>query len=298
MARRDFFPGFEHHSLHVTGATINLRMGGEGPPLLLLHGYPETHIMWHPIAQRLAKDFTLVIPDLRGYGDSSKPEGDDTHVTYSKREMAFDQVEVMVKLGFEKFAVAAHDRGARVAHRMALDHEARIERLALLDIVPTRDVYLDVDKLVATAYFHWFFLIQKRDMPERLIGGDPDFYFGKIFDGGSGGRASEVFGDDALAEYLRCHGSAESIHATCEDYRAGASIDLKHDEADLDRKMTCPVHIIWGARGLVGLRYQVMKLWRARASQVTGDAIKDAGHFLVEEAPDATYKALDTFLKS
>ena len=298
MNDRDFFPGFDHHKVDVTGATINLRTGGQGPALLLLHGYPETHVMWHTIAARLAEDFTLVIPDLRGYGDSSKPEGDDGHVTYSKREMAFDQVEVMMKLGHERFSVAAHDRGARVAHRMALDHEARIEKLSLLDIIPTRDVYLDVDKLVATAYFHWFFLIQKRDLPERLIGGDPDYYFGKIFDAGSGGRPQEVFGTEALAEYVRCHRTAESIHATCEDYRAGASIDLKHDEADLERKISCPVQVLWGGNGLVGLRYKVLKHWQRRAKFVTGAAIDGAGHFLVEEKPDATYEALTAFLKA
>lgn len=289
MAEPDFFPGFEEHRLDVTGATINLRKGGKGPPLLLLHGYPQTHVMWHKVAPRLAEHFTVVATDLRGYGDSSKPESDDKHRTYSKREMAFDQVEVMTKLGFDHFRVAAHDRGARVAHRMALDHVERVERLSLIDIIPTRDVYLDVDKLVATAYFHWFFLIQKRDLPERLIGADPRYYYRRFLN-------ADVHGADAIEEYLRCHSSAESIHATCEDYRAGASIDLKHDEADLERKIACPTQILWGGRSLVGLRYDVMKHWNARADLAVGMPIADAGHFLVEEAPEAALEALLAFL--
>jgi haloacetate dehalogenase len=295
LGAHDFFPGFEHHTLDVTGARINLRRGGKGPPLLLLHGYPETHIMWRGISERLSKDFTLILPDLRGYGDSSKPEGDDKHLMYSKREMAFDQVEVMAKLGYDSFDVAAHDRGARVAHRMALDHPGKVNRLALLDIIPTREFYLDVDKLAATAYYHWFFLIQKRDLPERLIGGDPRYFFTKFFDSAAAGRPDEIFGEDALEEYIRCFSDVESIHATCEDYRAGASIDLKHDSADLNKKISCPTFILWGERGLVGLRYDVMKIWRDRAADVTGQSIEGVGHFLAEEAPSATADALSTF---
>lgn len=291
------FPGFEARRIGVTGAEINLRIGGEGPPLLLLHGYPETHLMWHHLAPRLAEEFTVVATDLRGYGDSSKPESDAAHFPYSKRAMALDQVEVMEALGFKRFRLAAHDRGARVAHRLALDHGERLERLSLLDIVPTRDVYGSVDRPVASAYFHWFFLIQKFDMPERTIGGDPEAFIMHLMNSSVGGRAKEVFGQAVLEDYVRCFSVPDAIHASCEDYRAGASIDLEHDEADLASKISCPTQILWGEKGLVGLRYDVMTLWQDRADDVIGEAVPGTGHFLTEEAPDATYNALVHFLR-
>ncbi len=237
--------GFEQDRIVTTGAEINLRKAGAGPPLLLLHGYPQTHVMWHKIAPALAERFTVVLTDLRGYGDSAKPPGGDGHPAYSKRAMAQDQVEVMTALGFDSFAVAGHDRGARVGHRLALDHPERVRKLALLDIAPTLAMYERTDMAFATAYYHWFFLIQPFDLPERLIGADPDFYLEKKI--GKWSQSPGAFDPAALAEYKRCFRDPATIHATCEDYRAAASIDLDHDRADLDRKLACPVLALWGA---------------------------------------------------
>src|SRR5437879_966051 len=229
----DLFPGFDLRRIQTPGTEINLVVGGRGAPLLLLHGYPQTHAMWHKIAAQLAERFTVVCPDLRGYGDSGKPEGGPAHVNYSKRAMAQDQVEVMQALGYPRFSVAGHDRGGRVAHRMALDRPQCIEKLVLLDISPTRIMYAKTDKAFATAYCHWFFLIQPFDLPEKLIGADPIYYLHRKLAGWS----SDVrhFDPAALAEYERCFSDARTIHATCEDYRAAAGIDLKHDAADSDR---------------------------------------------------------------
>jgi haloacetate dehalogenase len=279
--------------VRTAGTDIAVWSGGAGPPLLLLHGYPQTHYMWHPVIDRLAQRFTVVCPDLRGYGDSGKPASDVTHGAYSKRAMAQDQVEVMAALGFERFAVVGHDRGGRVAHRMALDHAERVSRLAVLDIVPTRDVFRLCGKQTATAYYHWFFLIQPDGLPEHLIGLDPEYYLREKLKRWS--RVPDCFDAAAVAEYLRCFRKPETLHATCEDYRAGASIDLEHDEADLDRKVRCPTLALWGGRGFVGQTYDVLGLWRERALAVTGEAL-DCGHFVVEEAPEATLAALNRFL--
>jgi len=223
--------GFQQDRITTTGAEINLRRAGEGPPLLLLHGYPQTHVMWHKIAPALAERFTVVLTDLRGYGDSAKPPGGDNHEAYSKRAMAQDQVEVMTALGFDSFAVAGHDRGARVGHRLALDHPERVSKLALLDIAPTLAMYERTDMAFASAYYHWFFLIQPYDLPERLIGADSDFYLEKKI--GKWSRNDGAFTAAALAEYKRCFRDPATIHATCEDYRAAAGTDLEHDRADL-----------------------------------------------------------------
>lgn len=286
------FAGFRVARIETAGATIHLVHGGSGPPLLLLHGYPQTHAMWHEVAPRLAERFTVVVPDLRGYGDSSKPTSDASHSAYSKRAMAADQVEVMRALGFDSFAVAGHDRGGRVAHRMALDHADRVVRLAVLDIVPTHKVFATVNKEVATAYYHWFFLIQPFDLPETLIGANPEYYLRKKLGQWSGSQAG--FTEEATAEYLRCFANPETIHASCEDYRAAASIDLEHDEADMARKIACPLLVLWGGRGLVGRAYDVLATWRERAAKVEGRALP-CGHFLPEEAPDETYRALAAF---
>jgi haloacetate dehalogenase len=287
------FEGFERRRItpKATGVDINLVHGGSGPPVLLLHGFPQTHAMWHGIAPRLAEQYSVVVPDLRGYGDSAKPPGGGDHADYSFRAMATDQIEVMKALGHERFIVIGHDRGARVGHRLALDHPEAVERMALLDIVPTSFVYANTDRRLATAYFHWFFLIQPEPLPERLIGGDPLFVLRRFlsFSGGLDGYAPA-----ALAEYERCFVPA-TIHAMCEDYRAGASIDLEHDEADSYRKVECPVLILWGARGAVGALYQPLDVWRSFATDVSGHAI-DAGHYLVEERPDDTFAALASFL--
>ncbi len=285
--------GFEARRIKTTGATINLAIAGGGPPVLLLHGYPQTHAMWHKIAPELARDCTVVAADLRGYGDSDKPPGDADHLAYSKRVMARDQVEVMQALGHERFAVVGHDRGARVAHRMALDHPDKVSRLALLDIAPTLTMYRTTNEAFARAYYHWFFLIQPYDLPERLIGNDPDFYLEKKI--GAWSRKEGCFTPEALAEYKRCFRDPAAIHASCEDYRAAASIDLAHDEAETDRKVECPVLVLWGARGVIEANYDVLAVWRDKARDVRGRALP-CGHFLAEEAPGETLAELRAFL--
>ena len=290
------FEAFERVRVEASDAEINLVRGGEGPPVLLLHGYPQTHSMWHAVAPRLAENFTVVATDLRGYGDSSKPFGSEDHATYSKRAMAADQVQVMESLGFLSFAVVGHDRGGRVGHRMALDHPDRVTRLAVLDIVPTRHVYATVGRELATAYYHWFFFIQPYDLPETLIGADPGYYLRKKL--GGWGTKLDTFAPEALAEYERCFGDPATIHASCEDYRAAASIDLAHDDADRDegRKVTCPLLALWGDRGAMGRLYDVANVWREYARDVRGGPI-DAGHFLAEERPEETARELANFLQ-
>ncbi len=287
------FEGFELRRLEVNGVTINLRIGGGGPPLLLLHGYPQSHLMWHKVAPRLAEDFTVVASDLRGYGDSSKPRGGGDHGAYAKRVMADDQVAAMAALGFERFNVAGHDRGGRVAHRMALDHGDKVARLSVLDIVPTHHVFTTADQRLARRYYHWFFLIQREPFPETLIGGSPEFYIRTILDRW-GGVAGETFPPEVIAEYVRCFSDPATIHATCEDYRAAATIDLEHDEADMDSKVDCPLLVLWGAKGVVAELYDVLPVWRLRASRVEGEALP-CGHYLPEEAPEETYRALHAF---
>jgi haloacetate dehalogenase len=283
--------GFARRRLAVNGTEIHFAIGGDGPPLMLLHGYPQTHVIWHKIAPSLTRDFTVVAPDLRGYGDSGKPDGGADHAGYAKRTMAQDQVELMAALGFERFAFVGHDRGARVGHRLALDHPERVSRLALLDIVPTLDFYRTINQRTATAYYHWFFLIQPADFPERLIGADPDAYLDWQFSrlGGAG------LDPAARAEYARCFRDPRTIHATCEDYRAAATIDLRHDEADRDRKIACPLLLLWGSRGVVGRNFDVLAVWRDRATHLEGRAL-DCGHYLPEEAPAETEAELRRFL--
>jgi len=285
--------GFEKKRIIVSGAEIHLEIGGNGPPLLLLHGYPQTHVMWHKVAPELAKRFTVVLPDLRGYGDSSKPVSVDNHSTYSKRAMAADQVEVMSQLGFDKYSVVGHDRGARVAHRMVRDHPARINKIAVLDIAPTASMYGQTDKAFATAYYHWFFLIQPFDLPERLIGADPEFYI--TYKLKAWCKTPGAISDPALKEYIRCFSDPLVIHASCEDYRAAASIDLEHDQAERHEKIDHPLLVLWGALGFVGATYDVLNTWREVASNVQGHSVP-GGHFLPEEAPDDTLKALLKFL--
>ena len=287
------FEGFERLQIETRGATINAVRGGEGPPVLLLHGYPQTLAMWHLMAPRLTASFTVVATDLRGYGDSSKPEGREEHGGYSKRAMAADQVEVMRTLGFGSFAVLGHDRGGRVAHRMALDHPQSVTRLAVLDIVPTRHVFETADKELAMAYYHWFFLSQPYDLPERLIGADPDYYLRKKL--GGWGTGFDSFASEAYAEYERCFRDPRTIHASCEDYRAAATIDLEHDGADRDRKVGCPLLALWGEQGVVERLYDVLGVWRGYASDVRGRALP-CGHYLAEERPEETAEELVTFL--
>ena len=286
--------GFEARDFETGGISLRFAVGGSGPPLMLLHGYPQTHAMWWKIAPRLAQRFTVVAADLRGYGDSSKPPGVADHSNYAKRAMAADQVALMKHLGFARFRLCGHDRGARVAHRLAIDHRDAVERLAVLDIAPTLAMYERTDMAFARAYFHWFFLIQPAPFPETLIGANPQYVLKTVFGALSREEASQSFAPAAMAEYLRCFCAPDAIHATCEDYRASAGIDLEHDRADLEQKLTCPLLVVWGESGWVGRAYDPSALWRERATDVRGHSVP-GGHFLPEESPEETFAALDSF---
>jgi haloacetate dehalogenase len=285
--------GFENKRISTRGTEINLKVAGKGPALLLLHGYPQTHVIWHKIAPELAKTHTVIVPDLRGYGDSGKPPSDSTHAAYSKRAMAADQVEVMDALGFNNFSVVGHDRGGRVAHRMVRDYPDRVDKIVVLDIAPTATMYGATDVKFATAYYHWFFLIQPYDLPERMIGADPRFYLTKKIK--AWGRTDGAISDDAFAEYLRCFSDPKTIHATCEDYRASATIDLEHDAVDGDQKIDNPLLALWSQDGFVGRAYDVLETWRQVASNVSGHPVP-GGHYVPEEAPQETLSALNKFL--
>jgi len=291
---RSLFPGFASHMVSTSGATIRTLTGGSGPPLLLLHGHPQTHVCWHKIAGRLAEHFSVVLTDLRGYGDSSKPDGGERSVAYAPRAMARDQLEVMQSFGHERFGVAGHDRGGRVAHRMALDFPAAIERLAVLDIAPTLTMYRQTNCEFATRYVWWFFQIQAYPIPEHLIGMDPEFYLSEHV--GRQNKTPGAISDAAMAEYLRCYCASATIHALCEDYRAAAGIGLELDAADdaAQRKIVAPLLALWGAKGVVGQLYDVLATWREKAGEVSGGAF-DCGHLLPEEAPEQTLAALLTF---
>ncbi|HET9839315.1 MAG TPA: alpha/beta hydrolase [Candidatus Angelobacter sp.] len=290
--RTNFFPGFQTRDVKTSSATIHLVVGGSGPPVLLLHGYPQTHIVWRKMAPQLARDFTVVAPDLRGYGDSSRPPDGENHSGYSKRAMARDQVEVMEQLGFRRFAVIGHDRGGRVAHRMALDYRESVERLALLDIVPTYKLFTSVTREFATSYFHWFFLIQDAPLPESLIGNSLEQWLAWALDG----TPPPWMEDAAYREYLHALRKPGTLHALCEDYRAAAGIDLDHDAADLHRKIECPLLALWGAKGAMQSLYDVLQTWKERATDVRGKAL-DSGHFLPEQASGAVLTELRAFLQ-
>lgn len=286
--------GFSAMRIATTGAEIHTLCGGSGPPLLLLHGHPQTHVAWHKIAGRLAQHFTVVLTDLRGYGDSSKPGGGERSVQYAPRTMARDQLEVMRRMGHERFFVAGHDRGGRVAHRMALDAPEAIARIAVLDIAPTLTMYARTDKTFATRYVWWFFQIQPYPIPEHLIGLDAEFYLREHL--GRQNKTPGALTDAAMAEYLRCYCKPETIHAACEDYRAAAGIGLELDAADAaaGRKIAAPLLALWGAKGVVGELYDVLATWREWCDDVSGEALA-CGHLLPEEAPDATFAALVRF---
>ncbi len=293
-----WFDGFDARHHDVNGVRLFARTGGraDAPPLLLIHGFPQTHAMWHRAARLLAPHFRLVLPDLRGYGDSDKPPGDADHANYAKRTMAADLAALMRALGHERYAVAGHDRGGRVAHRLALDHPQAVAKLAVIDIAPTLDMYAATDMAFARAYYHWFFLIQPAPLPERLIGAEARFYLhAKLGGWGSGGLGH--LEPRALAEYERCFCTPEAIHGACEDYRASAGIDLEHDRASRERgeKIACDLLVLWGGRGVVQRLFDPLALWRAQcAGQVSGRAMP-AGHFIPEELPAETAQALRDF---
>jgi haloacetate dehalogenase len=286
------FEGFERFRVSPDGIEINGVTGGGGFPVLLLHGYPQTHVMWHKIAPLLAGNFRVVAIDLRGYGDSGKPSPAEDSSNYSKRAMARDAAGVMRLLGHEEFFLVGHDRGGRVAHRLALDFPRRVKKLVLLDIAPTLAMYEGTDKRFASAYYHWFFLIQPPPFPETLIGADPDYYLEHCLK--SWGQDFSAFTDGALEEYRRCFADRATIAATCADYRASATIDLEDDRRDLDRKISCPLLVLWSERGAVGRQYDVLALWGERAGEVMGKAL-GRGHFLPEEAPGESFAAISEF---
>jgi len=286
------FPGFEQRRIKTSGATINLELGGEGPPVLLLHGYPQTHALWHKAARKLARDYTLVCPDLRGYGDSSKPKGLPDHSNYAKRAMALDMVEVMESLGYIAFHVVGHDRGGRVGHRLARDHGRRVRSLTVLDISPTLKMYQSTNFSFAKAYYHWFFLTQQAPLPETMVASmGVKYILGRI---GRGPSKLKRFDPRAVAEYARCFRDPRTIHGTCEDYRASATIDLVHDRKDLKKKLPMPLLALWGRQGVIEALFDCLADWREVASDVRGRALQ-CGHFIPEEKPEELVAELRKF---
>jgi len=288
------FDNFELSNKKVNGVKINFRIGGSGKPLLLLHGYPQTHVMWRKTAPLFAKNFTVICSDLRGYGDSDKPSSDKEHKTYSKTVMAKDQHELMKSLGYSEYYVAGHDRGARVAHRMAIDYKDSVLKLAVLDIVPTLHVFENTEQNLARRYYHWFFLIQPSPHPETLIGNSTEFYLKSKL--AMWGSREGFITNEILNEYLRSFSNKNTIHATCEDYRAGASIDLIEHKRDFNKKIICPLLVLWGKKGTVEELYDPIKVWKDWAIDVKGSSL-NCGHFLPEEKPNDTYNAIIKFLK-
>ena len=297
----DWFEGFETRRVGVDsagGVEIFARLGGTAgkPPLLLLHGFPQSHVLWRRVALLLADRFQLVLADLRGYGDSSKPAGESDHANYSKRVMAADMAALMRTLGHERYFVCGHDRGGRVAHRLAIDHAGAVQKLCVIDIAPTLDMYNATDLRFATAYYHWFHLIQPSPIPERMIGGDAAFYLRAKL-GGWGSRGTAFMEDAALAEYERCFCNAAAIHAACEDYRASAGIDLEHDRASrrAGQKIACDTLVLWGERGVVHALFDPLALWQAQCAATVSGTAMPAGHYIAEELPDAAAQALAAF---
>ncbi|MGB2318477.1 MAG: alpha/beta fold hydrolase [Candidatus Puniceispirillum sp.] len=284
MKASKFLHGFTVEKITLPGVEINYASAGTGPPILLLHGHPQTHIVWRKVAPILVNaGYCVIAPDLRGYGDSGKPKSDADHLPYSKRVMAQDQVALMTKLGHERFSVVGHDRGGRVAHRMARDYPGVVERLAVLDIAPTDFMYAHTNKEFATRYFWWFFLIQPYDFPERMIASDPEYFLRRHIAGQV--KIDGAVSNDAMAEYLRTYNNPDTIHAICEDYRASAGIDLEHDKLDQGYLIEAPLLVIWGAMSVVGDLYDVVETWRQKARNVKGFALP-CGHTIPEEAPD------------
>ena len=288
------FPGFETHRLRCNGVTIHAVSGGQGPALLMLHGYPQSHAMWHRIAPKLARHYSVVCPDLRGYGDSSKPRGLPDHSNYSKRAMAQDMVDVMARLGHARFHLVGHDRGARVGHRLARDHGRQVVRtFTAIDIAPTLAMYEATDMAFARAYYHWFLMLQPAPLAEKMLA--PVVPYNILAGSGLSGKGLKAFSKAALAQYVRAFADPRTVHATCEDYRASGGIDLEHDRADRARKLALPVQVLWGKRGVVGTQFDCLATWRKVARNVIGREI-DCGHFIPEEAPAQTLSAITEFL--
>ena len=288
------FPGFKTHRIRHGGVTIHTVVGGAGPALLLLHGYPQSHVMWHRLAPKLARHYTVVCPDLRGYGDSSKPRGLADHSNYSKRVMAQDMVDVMARLGHARFHLVGHDRGARVGHRLARDHGPQVVRsFTAIDIAPTLAMFEATDMAFARAYYHWFLMLQAAPLAEKMMAAVAPYHI--LAGSGLSAKGLKAFAKPALAEYVRSFADPRTIHATCEDYRASGGIDLEHDRADRSKKITMPVQILWGQRGVVGTQFDPLAEWRKVARDVCGQAI-DCGHFIPEEAPAQTLAAISEFL--
>ena len=294
MHIEELFPGFSPGTAQVNGVAIPYVVAGSGIPLLLLHGFPQNKAIWHRVAPALTRRFRVVIPDLRGYGDASKPVGAPDHSTYSKREMARDQFELMLSLGHGAFSVVGHDRGARVAHRLAADHPEAVTKLMTLDICPTLAMYEQTDMAFASAYWHWFFLIQAAPLPETLIAADPVFFLTRFIGNRSADRSP--FTPEAWREYERCISDPACVHAMCEDYRAAATIDLAHDREDRDagRKLTCPVRVLWGKYGIIERCFKPLEEWRKSANNVSGCAL-DCGHYIPEESPEALLAEIEDF---
>jgi len=287
------FKNFKQDIIEVNGVNINYKIGGKGEPLLLLHGYPQSHVLWRKIAPLFAENYTVICSDLRGYGDSDKPQSDKKHLTYSKKTMGLDQNELMKKLGFNEYFLVGHDRGGRVAHRMAIDFKENIKKISVLDIVPTSHVFKNTNAILAKRYYHWFFLIQSYPHPETMIGNDPEYFIRSKLQ--MWGANNEYLTEEIIQEYLRCF-TVDTIHASCEDYRAGASIDLVHHEEDFDKKISCPLQVLWGSKAFVEELYDPIKVWKEWALNVEGQSI-DCGHFLPEESPIETYNAIINFFK-
>ena len=291
---KKYFPGFKKILIKTSETNIFGVVGGSGPPILLLHGFPESHLIWHKIAPLLSAHYTLVITDLRGYGNSEKPDGGVNHKNYSKRSMAKDQVEVMSQLGYKSFKVLAHDRGARVAHRMALDYPTAIEKLVVMDIVPTYYLYTNTTKEFASAYWHWFFLIQDAPIPEKLLQNNAAFFLKQW---AFNGKIPTSIPEEIFNEYLHHFSNYKTLHAMCEDYRAGATIDLEHDLIDLQSKIKCPVLALWASKGAMNSLYNVLAIWKERALNVIGKGLP-CEHYMPEELPQEVYEEVFPFLNS
>jgi haloacetate dehalogenase len=287
------FEGFDHRTVTVGDIDIACAVGGTGPALLLLHGYPQNRFMWAKVAPLLADRFTVVCGDLRGYGDSAKPANAPDNSTYSFRAIATDQVSMMEALGFTEFCVAGHDRGGRVAHRLTLDWADRVKALAVLDLVPTYAMYMDTDRRIAKTYWQWYFLPQPAPYPEHLIGSDPDYYFEHCL-GSNGGTTLDAFDPEMLAEYRRCWRDPAMITASCSDYRAGSTIDLEHDATDLEAKVTCPLLALWAEHGIMTTLFDIPAEWRKRATDVRAATVT-GGHFFLDQQPEATARILGDF---